>query len=176
MPNIRKPALVLLCSTLAASAAVINVEFKFTPFLGDPEKSKEVETVPGKARVFLNNVPIAQQDVRKDKVPVLFEEREIAPSVWVPMASIGPGLRKGKNKIRIEFEPTDPKLAYRAQLRWASVTDGETKTEEGGRVTATNQSGEGVEDKPSKGKSVLEREFTADFAKDLAWHHDPAVA
>jgi hypothetical protein len=174
MLKIASPMLVLLCTSWV-HAAVINVEFKFTPFTGDPAKADQVETVPGKARVFINNVALAEQEVRKEKVPVIFAEREIAPSVWVPMASLGPGLRKGKNSIRIEFEPADPKLAYRAQLRWASVTDGETRNEESGRVSATNQSGEGVDDKQAKGKSVFEREFTADFAKDLPWHHYPPV-
>jgi hypothetical protein len=173
MFHFSRPVLVLLCCS-TAGAAVINVEFKFTPFTGDP-KSDQVETVPGKARVFINKVILAEQDVEKRKVPVMFEEREIAPSVWIPTASLGPGLRKGANTIRIEFEPADPKLAYRAQLRWASVNDGVKEKEEARGVTSTNQSAEGVDDKPCQGRVVFEREFTADFAKDLAWHHYPAV-
>ena len=170
-------AMILLWSS-SAMAGVINVEFKFTPFVGDPIKSSQVETVPGRASVFVNNVPVAEKQVDKQEVPVLFEEREIAPSVWLPVQSLGPVLRKGKNKIRIEFEPTDSKMPYRAQLRWASVTDQVTKVENGpGHVQETNHSGEGVGDKKTKGGRVIfEKEFMADFAADLPWHHYPPVS
>ena len=168
-------ALFLSWSSLAM-AGVINVEFKFTPFVGDPATAKTVETVPGKASVYVNNVPIAEQEVQKQEVPVLFEEREIAPSVWVPVQSLGPVLRKGKNTVRIEFEPTDPKASYRAQLRWAEVLDQVAKKEDSaGRLTETNQAGEGVDYRKATGRVVFEREFVADFAKDLPWHHYPAV-
>jgi hypothetical protein len=167
--------LILFWSSLA-SAEVVNVEFKFTPYLGDPAKSDQVETVPGNARVFINNVLLAEQEVRKDKVPVLFDEREISPSVWVPANSLGAALRKGKNTIRIEFVPTDAKKPYNAQLRWLSVMDQSSEKSEGGRYEATNQSGEGHENKKAKGKIVLQREFVADFAADLPWHHYPPVA
>jgi hypothetical protein len=168
-------ALLLIWSSMAM-AKVINVEFKFTPFVGDPAKSKTVETVPGRALVYVNNVPIAEKDVEKKEVPVLFEEREIAAPVWVPVLSLGPVLRKGKNSIRIEFEPADPKAKYRAQLRWASVTDQAAKTEDReGRIRETNQAGEGVDDRKASGRVVFEREFVADFAADLPWHHYPAV-
>jgi hypothetical protein len=40
----------------AALADVVNVEFKFTPYIGDAATAKQVETVPGKAKVFINNV------------------------------------------------------------------------------------------------------------------------
>jgi hypothetical protein len=168
-------ALLLFWSSMAM-AKVLNVEFKFTPFVGDPAKSKTVETVPGKALVYVNNVPIAETNVEKKEVPVLFEEREIASSVWMPMQSLGPVLRKGKNTIRIEFEPADPKAQYRAQLRWASVTDQVAKSKNSdGRMRETNQADEGVDDRNASGRVVFEREFVADFAADLPWHHYPAV-
>ena len=110
-------AALTLFGATAASGAVVNVEFKFTPFLGNPAEQDHVQAVPGKARVFLNNALLAEQIVNKGEVAVLFEAREIAASVWLPVASVGPALRKGKNKIRIEFEPADSKLKYRAQLR-----------------------------------------------------------
>lgn len=47
--------LVLLCSRLA-SAGIINMEFKFTPYLGDPAKADQVEVVAGKASVFINSM------------------------------------------------------------------------------------------------------------------------
>jgi hypothetical protein len=167
--------LLLLWSSIAA-AKVINVEFKFTPFVGDPVKSNAVETVPGRAVVYVNNVPIAEQMVEKKEVPVLFEEREIAASVWVPAHTLGPVVRKGKNGIRIEFEPVDPKARYRAQLRWAQVTDQVTRSEDpSGRIRETNQAGEGVDDRKATGRVVFEREFAADFAEDLPWHHYPPV-
>jgi hypothetical protein len=156
-------------------AAVVNVEFKFTPFTGDPAKDDHVQTVAGTAQVFINNVPVAAQEVRKDSVPVLFEDHEIGPSVWIPMRSAGAVVRKGKNTIRIEFEPADGKAAYRAQLRWASVMDEVKEAREPGHYSGTNQDAEGVDDKKATGKVVFEREFAADFATDVPWHHFPAV-
>jgi hypothetical protein len=170
------PLLLILFWSSTAAAGVVNVEFKFTPYLGDPAKSDQVETVPGKARVFINNVLSAEQEVRQDNVPVLFDEREISPSLWVPAKSLGAALRKGKNTIRIEFAPTDAKKSYNAQLRWLSVMDRSTEKSEGGRYEATNQSNEGREDKKATGKVVFQREFVADFAADLPWHHYPPVA
>lgn len=168
--------MLLVVAARIAPAAVINVEFKFTPFLGDPATAKEVATVAGKAQVFINNVPFAEQDVREEKLPVLFEEHEVGPAVWVPMSSSGAVVRKGKNKIRIEFTPNDAAKPYRAQLRWASVMDTATEEVDGGSGQATNQADEGADDRKAvKGKVVFEREFTADFALDLPWHHYPAV-
>lgn len=174
----RKISLLLLflfCSPLAMGK-VINVEFQFTPYTGDATNSDQVETVSGKALVFINNVLLAEQEVTQKTVPVLFEEREIAASVWVPVAGLGPRLRNGKNKIRIEFEPANTKAPYNAQFRWASVTDQKTEVEnQDGRYRSTNQSDEGAETKQSTGKVVFEREFTADFATDRPWHHYAAV-
>jgi hypothetical protein len=159
-----------------ARATVINVEFKFTPFVGDPEKDEKVTTVAGKAVVIINNVPASEQEVRSDDVPVLFDEHEVAPSVWVPMSSVGPIVHKGANKLRIEFTPNEMEKTYRAQLRWASVTDTTREEEEPGSIRSTNQANEGVDDRKSlKGKVVFEREFTADFAQDFPWHHYPAI-
>jgi len=42
-------AVLLLSGTYAANAEVLNVEFKFTPFIGDT-KQDHVESVPGKAK------------------------------------------------------------------------------------------------------------------------------
>lgn len=101
MRRIGATLLLLLLVVPLTRAAVINVEFKFTPFVGDPAKDEKVTTVPGKATVFINNVPFAEQEVREEELPVLFEEHEVAPSLWIPMSSVGPVVRKGKNKIRI---------------------------------------------------------------------------
>lgn len=174
----RKIAATLLLFLLGSltRAAVINVEFKFTPFIGDSAKDEKVTTVAGKAAVSINNVPIAEQEVRDEQVPVLFEGHEVAAAVWVQMSSVGPVLRKGKNKIRLEFTPNDLAKTYRAQLRWASVMDTATEEEEPGSVRATNQANEGIDDRKSvQGKVVFEREFTTDFALDLPWHHYPPV-
>lgn len=158
-----------------AHAAVINVEFKFTPFVGDPAKADQVTTVAGTARVYINNIFLAEQPVRQDTVPVMFEAREVSAAVWLPVASVGQALRKGKNKIRIEFAPADDRLAYRAQLRWASVTDQVSESESEGRTTSTNQANEGVDDKPAKGAIKMEREFVVDFASEQPWHRYPPV-
>ena len=152
-------------------AAVINFEVQFTPFTGDIKKS-EVQTVPGKASVYLNNVPIAEQDVEKKSVPVLFDNREIAPAVWVPVKSLGGLVRKGKNTLRIEFVPTDAKAAYQSRLQWNEVTDS-VRSAPG---TSTNRGGEGMETKASQGKAVFEKEFAGDFATELPWHKYPPVA
>ena len=168
-------ASLLLLPALAA-AAVLNVEFKFTPYKGDPGKEKTVESVPGTARIFLNNVPYAEQEVRKQSLPVLFDEREVSPSVWLPVESAGAAVRKGKNRIRVEFEPADAKAPYRARLAWATVTDQVTRQSTGpGSGSATNMADAGKDDKPATGKVVFEREFTADFAADRPWHRYPAV-
>ena len=166
-------AVLLACVSSALSADVLNVEFKFTPYSGDT-KDDHVLAVPGNARVFINNVPVAEQEVDKHELPVLFEEREIAPAVWIPASSIGPVLRKGKNTIRIEFVPSAT-LPYKAQFSWAQVTDQVTEQAEAGRGQATNQSGEGKEEKQGSGKLMFEHEFTADFAEDRPWHHYPPV-
>ncbi|MBA2436660.1 MAG: hypothetical protein H0V54_16535 [Chthoniobacterales bacterium] len=132
----RKLAGILLFLLLVplTRAAVINVEFKFTPFVGNPAKDEKVKTVPGKTSIFINNIPFAEQEVNEDEVPVLFEEHEIAPAVWIPISSVGPVVRKGTNKIRIEFTPNDAAKRYRAQLRWASVMDTATEEVEPGVV------------------------------------------
>ena len=166
-------SVLLLLFVSCADAAVINFEFKFTPFVGDPATAEEVQSVPGTARVFINNVPIAEQPVAADKLPVMFEEREIAPSVWLPIASAGSSVRKGANTLRIEFEPEDAALAYRAQLRWAAVNDETYEEQAPGTGTSTNQSNEGVDEKSGPGKLVMERAFDAAFATDQPWHHYP---
>ena len=166
----------LLLLPALATAAVLNVEFKFTPYKGNAEKEKTVESVPGTARIFLNNVPYAAQEVRKQSLPVLFDEREIAPSVWLPVESAGAAVRKGKNRIRIEFDPADAKAAYRARLAWATVTDQVTQQSTGpGSGSATNMADAGKDDKAVTGKVVFEREFTADFAAERPWHRYPVV-
>ena len=167
-------ALLALCSH-GAMAAVINFEVQFTPFTGDVAKS-EVQTVAGKAFVFLNNVPIAEQDVEKKSVPVLFDNREIAPAVWVPVKSLGGLVRKGKNTLRIEFVPSDANAAYQSRLQWNEVSDSIREQRSGGSGTSTNRSGEGMETKKSQGKVVFEKEFAGDFATELPWHKYPAVA
>lgn len=152
----------------------MNVEFKFTPYTGDP-KADHVETVAGTVRVALNGVPVAEQQVEAREVPVLFEAREIAPAVWLPVATLGTLVHHGENTVRFEFEPADKTTAYHAQLRWASVTD-RTKTHDApGSHRATNQADEGVDDRPATGSVVLERTFTAEFAQDIPWHHLPPV-
>ena len=158
-----------------AMAAVINFEVQFTPFTGDIAKP-EVQTVAGKAFVYLNNVPIAEQDVEKKNVPVLFDNREIAAAVWVPVKSLGGLVRKGKNVVKIEFVPADANAAYQARLQWNEVTDSVRETRSAGGGTSTNRGGEGMETKKSQGKAVFEREFTGDFATELPWHKYPSVA
>ena len=56
-------AIALLWSSLA-SAKVINVEFNFTPYTGDVRED-HVQSVPGKAKVFINHMLYAEQDVDK---------------------------------------------------------------------------------------------------------------
>jgi hypothetical protein len=52
--------------------------------------------------------------------------------------------------IRIEFEPSGPKAAYKAQLRWASVTDQVKEDDSGaGSYRGTNQAGARFEAAPA---------------------------
>ncbi|MBL8484370.1 MAG: hypothetical protein JNJ60_19390 [Rhodocyclaceae bacterium] len=165
-----------IAASLPAAAAVLNVEFNFTPYTGDTAKSDLVESVPGKASIYINNIPLAEQEIDKQNMPVMFDERQIAPSVWITGSGLGGALRKGKNRLRIEFEPADPKLAYRTQLRWSTVTDQVTRTDSGpGRSSETNMSDLGKDDKPAKGPVVLERDFMADFATERPWHKYPPI-
>ena len=165
----------LLLWSQCAMAAVINFEVQFTPFTGNLTMS-EVQTVPGKALIYLNNVLVAEQDVEKKNVPVMFDDREIAAAVWVPVKSLGGLVRKGKNTVKIEFLPADAKASYQSRLQWNEVTDKVQEQRSGGAVSATNRGGEGMETKKSQGKIVLERDFTGDFATDLPWHKYPAVS
>ncbi len=167
----------LLTATSLAPAAIINLEFKFTPFTGNPTVDDHVTSVAGKAQVYLNNVPFGvEQEVKAEQVMVLFDDHEVSPAVWLPVSSAGSSVRKGKNTFRIEFTPNDTTKPYRAQLRWAAVTDQVASEAEGASGKETNQTGEGVDDRQNvQGRVVLEHEFTADFALDLPWHHYPAV-
>jgi len=158
-----------------AVAAVINFEVQFTPFVGDLAMSN-VQTVPGKAYIYLNNVLVADQDVEQKSVPVMFDNREIAAAVWVPVKSLGGVVRKGKNTVRIEFVPTDTKASYQSRLQWNEVTDQVKEQRGGGAVSSTTRGGEGMETKKSQGRIVLERDFTGDFATDLPWHKYPSVS
>lgn len=163
----------LLGWPMLAAGAVLNVEFKFTPYTGDTT-ADTVESVPGQATVFLNGIFVAKQPIEREELPVLFDEREVGAAVWVPTAQLGSLLRKGTNTIRVEFEPAGPG-PYTADLRWAQVTD-EVREEErpdGGR--ATNQANEGVDRKKASGRIVMERAFEADFAAEQPWHRYPAV-
>ncbi|HAR96466.1 MAG TPA: hypothetical protein DCR97_10965 [Deltaproteobacteria bacterium] len=159
-----------------AVAGVVNVEFKFTPYRGHPIKNDTVESVPGKARVFINHVMLAEQEVRQESLPVSFDEREIALCVWVEAAGLGSRIRKGKNTIRVEFEPALHKDAYKARLAWASVMDQSIKQVQPGRYRETNESSRGSDTRTALGNVVFEREFTAEFAADLPRHHYPPVA
>ena len=171
----RMLALLLLLVPDAASATVVNVELKFSPYVGTPAKEDKVESVAGVAAIFLNGVPYGEQPVQKESLPVLFKEREIGPSVWIPVDSLGPVVRRGKNTIRIEFVPVDEDVSYRGRLSWASVTDEENTAAEDGKTMATNQTGTGREEKSGKGRMIFEREIVADFAPDLPWHHYDGV-
>src|SRR5690349_1921545 len=64
--------LALLAGAPLAQAAVINYEFKFTPYTGDL-KDDHVQSVAGTARLFLNNVPLAEQPVGAESLPVIFD-------------------------------------------------------------------------------------------------------
>ncbi len=169
-------ALFLLGCVSVAPAAVMNVEFEFTPFTGDPAREQEVTAVPGEARVLINNVPVIEQVITAEKLPVS-AEHVVAAAVSVPMSSVGPVIRRGRNKLRIEFVPNDSQKTYRALLRWEEVTD-QALEEAGaaGEEAASKLAHAQVDDRSEvQGKVVFEREFTADFAFDLPWHHYPPI-
>ena len=163
-------ALVLLSSH--ATAAILNVEFSFTPFIGDL-KARTVQHFPGRAHVYVNNVLFAEDSVPSQSVPV--ENEEAYSAVWVPTMNLGPVLRKGTNKVRIEFVPDDPATEYQAQFRWWSATDSRGRSASSVRAQG-NTAEAGMDYTTASGRIVAEREFTADFAQDLPWHHYPPVA
>ncbi|MBI1394494.1 MAG: hypothetical protein GC151_00830 [Betaproteobacteria bacterium] len=170
----------LFCFVLAlvwcvtARAAVVNVEFNFTPFVGD-SVSNEVESFPGTARVYVNNVLLGERDVSRRPLPILPDSGEVRPAIWIPATAVGPVLRRGHNTLRIDFEPKDPGTTYHAQLRWASVTDARPSTDAGGGAR-TNLANPGTDDRVIKGKVSFTHEFDAEFAPDQPWHHYPPVA
>lgn len=163
------------CVTFARGA-VLSVEFTFTPFTGDPASATEVATVPGQVQVFLNNVLVLEQETTADKLPVDVTTHQVTPAFSVPMGTVGPAVRKGANKFRLEFTPKDLSKTYRAELRWTTLTDEPAADLGPGEAAPPNPGKEGVDDRKAvKGKAVFERDFTADFALDLPWHHYPAV-
>lgn len=152
----------------ACLAAAVNVEFRFAPFVGDTDE-REVAAVPGHARVFVNDVLLGEQDIRRRNLLVHSETHEVAPALVVPAADVGPVLRKGRNTVRIEFEPVQPAVTYHAHLRWATLVERtDAAAGEGSKVDRTDR---GLADRTQSGKVVFEREFTAEFAQDRAWHH-----
>lgn len=163
--------MLLLFWSVFVNAKSITTEFSFTPFVGDHLKSPHVEIVPGKVEVFLNNVPIVIDEIKQKTVQVLFDDRQIAAPLWMPMNLMGPSLRRGNNILRIEFEPTNNQLLYSAQLRWATITDTVIEKQSQNSVSATNQTNKESELKSTKGRVILERPFEANFAKDRPWHH-----
>lgn len=166
-------ALLAVLAPAPSLAKVVNVELKFTPYTGNPAKDDAVESVAGTAAIFVNNVPYGEQPVTKDRVPVLFDDRELGPSVWIPMESLGPVVRHGTNTVRVEFTPVDAAAEYTGRLAWASVTDDEHESAKDGKTTATNQADAGKIEKTGTGKLILQHELVADFAPDLPWHHYP---
>lgn len=169
-------SILLMCAgAFLLNANVTNVEFTFSPFNGDHLKGDRVDIVAGKVRVLLNNVPIAEKNVEAAKAPVMFDERQVGGPIWITAQSFGPALRKKGNRLRIEFEPASPNASYKTQLRWALVSDGTTETSSPGKLTATNMTGEGKEEKVFTGKAALEKTFDADFAPDRPWHSYPEV-
>ena len=119
-------------------------------------------------------MPVAEQEIGKRSLPVLSPSGRSPPPCGFP-SSRSEARYARKNTIRIEFEPSDPKLAYQARLQWASVTDQVTRQSSGNTTSATNQADQGLETKKSQGKIVLEKRFVADFAADRPWHHYPPV-
>lgn len=156
----------------ACLAAAVNVEFRFAPFVGDTAE-REVAAVAGHARIFVNGVLLGEQDIRRRNLLVHSETHEVAPALVVPAADVGPILRKGRNTVRIEFEPLQASVTYHAHLRWATLVERtETAGTESGGIDRTDR---GLEDRTQSGKVIFEREFTAEFAQDRAWHHFPPV-
>ncbi len=162
---------------MVAAAAVLNVEFNFSPYTGNPDKEDVVVFVRGEARLFINGLPFADVPVKEQPYKIIFSDREISSApVAVNGDSFGALLLKGRNTLRVEFLPAEPKRTYTADLTWALVTDGVTETRDArGAVSTTNLAQKGRDRKTVQGRVVLEREFDADFARDRPWHHYPAV-
>ena len=170
-------AVLLTLFPLLATPAVVNVEFNFSPYTGNPDKEDVIVFVPGQARLFINGLPFAEVEVRQQKYKIIFSDREISSApVNLTGESFGASLRKSKNMLRVEFVPADSKRPYTAELAWASVTDAPAETRDArGVVSSTNLSQKGKERKAAQGTAVFEREFQADFAIDRPWHRYPPV-
>lgn len=167
-------ALALAAAAPPAIAEVVSIEFRFTPFVGDPATMDQVHTVPGMVRMLVNRVPYAEQDIPATAASVRTGDREVEPSVVFPAHLCGPALRKGTNTFQIEFYPEDGEQIYRAQLRSVVVTGPATHHAKG-KEGAAPEGSAALIDKDAKGWLTLERDFIADFAADLPWHHNPPI-
>jgi len=157
-----------------ARAKVINVEFNYTPFVGDFTVGKPVKTVPGKVVVFINNVPHSTQEVVARDVPVT-SDGVVGSAVRIPGDSMGPSLRRGKNRIRVEFVPAIPKAAYLVQFRTTTVHDGTAELIGADALKATTKTEERIENEDMVGKGVSQQAFVADFSVEKPWHSLPAI-
>lgn len=169
-------AVLLIIFPVLATAAVVNVEFNFAPYTGNPDTEDVIVFVPGRARLFINGLPFAEVEVQEQEYKIIFSDREISSApVSITGESFGTLLQKSQNTLRVEFVPADAQRTYTAELRWAVVTDGVTETHSERGVSSTNLAQKGQDRKTVQGTIVVEHEFQADFADDQPWHHYPPV-
>ena len=73
------------------------------------------QSVAGRARVLINNVPMADQAI---------EEREVAPAVWIPTESLGAVVRHGRSSSSTSSRPTSPSTSpFTTTPRVSNLTD-----------------------------------------------------
>jgi hypothetical protein len=155
--------IIAVIAAATGSAEIVNAEFGFDMYTGDRSKQSKLKAVPGRMRVFFNDISFRNQKSFDRELAVMSGNIMSGNGIFVSRA--GPIIRKGKNSIRVEFEATDSNVEYNATLAWTFSNydqSGVSKTD-------------GTDTKTGKGKITITKEFTAPFAEDLPWHHYPSV-
>ncbi|MFN5221629.1 MAG: hypothetical protein ACK5FE_12105 [Cyanobacteriota bacterium] len=173
------PLGLLVSGSSPALAEVLNLEFGFTAFRGDPATADRVPTVAGKAELEINGLPLLEKELEADQAMVLFAERRLSPGLWLPMESFRRLLRRQGNSLVLRFTPRQVGAPYSAQLSWNSVEDSvsQRRQVEGNRVRleATNETDRGSERRDSRGPVEFRRSFDAPFADEQPWQSQPPI-
>lgn len=102
-----------------ASPKVININFYFTPYTEG--KNNSLEVVKGRIEVSVNEIHFAGENYQEDKVMKIFGE--VVGGSIISADSFLSLLKKGKNKLHIDFKPVDKHRKYKIYLKKEYVCD-----------------------------------------------------
>ncbi|AXK39482.1 hypothetical protein DWG20_08565 [Crenobacter cavernae] len=150
----------LLLGASALAQAEVNMEFKFTPFVGAENEAGKIEVMPGTARIYVNGALHSERKLAK--ASVLADGGGVAPSLSLPVSSLGEKLKRGANTLRVEFRPADANKRYRVQFGWAAASDSIGAADDAGRRRSGNQaSSTGRQTRDAVGPVAFESRFSA---------------